>query len=138
MAHEIIAARALIARATGEQVDLFRPPYEGRTPAVDREVRSLGMLQVLWNVDSTDSVGGDYATIERVVLGGLDPGSIVLMHENHGQTIRALPTILKAVAHRHLQPVTIPELITLDPPSPEQLRSGLGGCPVSRAGGNGG
>lgn len=135
---QIAGARALIERAVGEPVDLFRPPYEGVSPAVQREVRALGMLEVLWNVDSRDSLGGDYATIERIVLAGLRPGSIILMHENHGQTIRALSTIFAALAREHLRPVTIPELVYRDPPTLAQLREGEAGCPVSLRGSSGG
>ena len=47
-------------------------------------VRSTGrgMLEVLWNVDSQDSLGDtNYLGIERDVIAGLPPGSIILMHE---------------------------------------------------------
>jgi peptidoglycan/xylan/chitin deacetylase (PgdA/CDA1 family) len=137
MVHEIAGARAFIERATREPVVLFRPPYDGRTPAIDGEVRSLGMLEVLWNVDSQDSLGANYAGIERNVIAGLKPGSIILMHENRGQTIRALPTIFVALKRDHLRAVTVPELVADDPPSFGQLRAGVGGCPISHRVGNG-
>jgi peptidoglycan/xylan/chitin deacetylase (PgdA/CDA1 family) len=88
-------------------------------------------------VDSRDSIGGNYAAIERNVIAGLRPGSIILMHENHGQTIRAMPTIFATLARRHLQAVTVPQLVAEDPPSLAALRAGIGGCAVSRRGGNG-
>lgn len=137
MAHEIAGAQALIQRTVDEPVVLFRPPYEGRSPAIDHEATSLGMLQVLWNVDSQDSLGANYAGIEQNVIGGLHPGSIVLMHENHGQTIRALPTIFAALSRRHLEAVTVPQLVAEDPPSVAQLRAGGLGCGVSRRTSNG-
>ena len=97
------------------------------------------MLEILWNVDSRDSLGDtNYLGIERNVLAGLRPGSIILMHENHGQTIRALPTIFAALARRRLRAVTVPELMSADPPSLAQLRHGPTGCRVSLAGSNGG
>jgi peptidoglycan-N-acetylglucosamine deacetylase len=137
MAQQIAGAKTLIERVTAQPVVLFRPPYEGRTPAIEREVRALGMLEVLWNVDSGDSLGADYAGIERNVLAGLHPGSIILMHENHGQTIRALLTVFAALAREHLRAVTIPELVEEDPPSPAQLRAGGRGCGASPQTGNG-
>lgn len=137
MVQEIAGARRLIESTVREPVDLFRPPYEGRTPAIDSEVRSLGMLEVLWNVDSQDSLGASYAGIERIVRAGLRPGSIILMHENHGQTIRALPVIFAALRRDRLQPVTIPQLVADDPPTLAQLRAGSGGCSVSLRTGNG-
>ena len=131
MVQEIVGARRLIERTTGQPVVLFRPPYEAMVPAIDHEVRSLGMVEVLWNVDSADSLGANYAGIEHNVLAGLHPGSIILMHENHGQTIRALPTIFAALKHDRLRAVTVPQLIAQDPPSPAQLRAGEAGCSVS-------
>jgi peptidoglycan/xylan/chitin deacetylase (PgdA/CDA1 family) len=137
MVQEIAGAKALIEHVTARPVVLFRPPYEGRTPAIEREVRALGMLEVLWNVDSGDSLGARYAGIERNVLAGLHPGSIILMHENRGQTIRALLTIFAALARDHLHAVTIPELVEEDPPSLAQLRAGGRGCGVWLQAGNG-
>ena len=138
MAWQIAAARTLIEGTVGRPIVLFRPPYEGRTPAIDHEAMSLGMLEVLWNVDSRDSLPDtNYLTTETNVIAGLRPGSIILMHENHGQTIRALPTIFAALARRRLRAVTVPELVSEDPPSLAQLRRGPGGCPVSLTGSNG-
>jgi peptidoglycan/xylan/chitin deacetylase (PgdA/CDA1 family) len=137
MVQEIAGAKALIEHVTGQPVVLFRPPYEGRTPAIEREVRALGMLEVLWNVESGDSLGANYAGIEHNVLAGLHPGSIILMHENRGQTIRALLTIFAALARDHLRAVTIPELVEEDPPSLAQLRAGGRGCEVWSRAGNG-
>jgi peptidoglycan/xylan/chitin deacetylase (PgdA/CDA1 family) len=138
MLQQIVGAKALIERTVGEPVVLFRPPYGGRTPAIQHEVTSLGMLMVLWNVDSADSLGANYARIEQNVIAGLRPGSIILMHENRGQTIRALPTIFAALSRRHLQAVTVPQLVAEDPPSLAQLRAGGAGCGVRRQVGNGG
>jgi peptidoglycan/xylan/chitin deacetylase (PgdA/CDA1 family) len=129
-AWQIAAAQRLIERTVHEPVLLFRPPYEAHTRAIDSEVKRLGMVEVLWNVDSADSLGGNYHRIERYVIAGLHPGSIILMHENHGQTIRALDVIFAALKRRHLQAVTVPRLIAEDPPSLAQLRRGYSGCAV--------
>jgi peptidoglycan/xylan/chitin deacetylase (PgdA/CDA1 family) len=137
MVEQIGGAKTLIEHATGERVVLFRPPYEGRTPAIDREAKALGLLEVLWNVDSGDSLGAEYAGIEHNVLAGLHPGSIILMHENHGQTIRALPRIFRALGEDHLRAVTVPELVEQDPPPLAQLRAGGHGCGVFKLAGNG-
>lgn len=135
---EIARARRLIEGTVGEPIVLFRPPYEGRNPAIDATVRRLGMLDVLWSVDTRDSEGANYAQIERNAIAGLVPGAIILMHENHGQTIRALPTVLAALARRHLRAVTVPQLVAEDPPSLAQLRAGVGGCAISGRPGSGG
>jgi hypothetical protein len=56
------------------------------------------------------------------------PGAIILMHENRGQTIRALTTLLPALRRRHLRSVSLPELLATDSPSVAQLRAGEGAC----------
>jgi peptidoglycan-N-acetylglucosamine deacetylase len=134
---EIAGDQRLIERTVDEPVLAFRPPYEGHTRAIDAEVKRLGMVEVLWNVDSADSLGANYRGIEQNVIAGLYPGSIILMHENRGQTIRALDVIFAALRHRHLEAVTVPQLIAEDPPSLAQLRKGYDGCSVKLRSGSG-
>lgn len=132
---EMARTQSLLVRVSGAPVQLFRPPYGGRDRTIDAIARRLGMVEVLWTVDSADSLGASYARIEHNVIAGLHPGAIILMHENHGQTIRALPTILPAITARHLRAVTLPELLSSDPPTPAQLRAGGLGCGGQLGGG---
>jgi hypothetical protein len=53
------------------------------------------------------------------------------MHENRGQTIRALDHVLNTLRHKRLRPVTVPELLAADPPSAAQLAAGPNGCGAS-------
>lgn len=125
---EIVRAQEEIARASGGPVFLFRPPYESMDETVASIVHAHRLLEILWDVDSQDSLEGDYAEIAQKVIAGLRPGSIVLMHENHGQTIRALPYIFAAMRRRGLRAVSVPQLLTEDPPSMAQLDAGWSGC----------
>jgi peptidoglycan/xylan/chitin deacetylase (PgdA/CDA1 family) len=127
---EIVRTQAALARSTGGPVFLFRPPYGGHNATIDGIVRAHGLLQILWTVDSADSLGADYAQIERNVIGGLRPGAIILMHENHGQTVRALLNIFAALRSRHLRAVSVPQLLTDDPPSVARVRGGVASCGV--------
>ena len=129
MANEIAAAQNAIEKAGGRPVTLFRPPYGARTPTIDAEAKSLGMLEVLWSIDSLDSQGADWNGITKEVLDNIRTGSIILFHENRGQTIRALKfNILPALHRRGFKTVTIPQLLVLDPPSVKQLKAGPAGC----------
>ena len=120
-----------ITAESGQHVELFRPPYGLHNAVVDGIARHLGLLEILWDVDSADSLGANYAQIIRTVEAGLRPGAIILMHENHGQTMRALDTLLPELHRRHLQSVSVPELLAMDPPSVSQIRKGQAGCGVS-------
>jgi peptidoglycan-N-acetylglucosamine deacetylase len=129
IAQEMASAQNAIERASGRPVTLFRPPYGARDARVDAEAKSLGMLQVLWSIDSLDSQGADWNGITREVLNNVRTGSIVLFHENRGQTIRALKfNILPALRKRGFRTVTIPQMLVLNPPSLKQLKRGPAGC----------
>lgn len=128
---EIAQGKAMALHAAGPPIELFRPPYGRHDAAIDREVRRQGMAEILWSVDSTDSrvsPPADFHEISAHVRAHARPGSIVLMHENRGQTIRAVRSILPALKRRHLRLVTVPELLAADPPSAAQLKAGLKGC----------
>jgi peptidoglycan/xylan/chitin deacetylase (PgdA/CDA1 family) len=129
IAKEIASAQNAIEKASGRPVTLFRPPYGARNAMIDAEAKSLGMLQVLWSIDSGDSQGADWNGITREVLTKVRTGSIILFHENRGQTIRALKfKILPALRKRGFTTVTIPELLVKNPPSLKQLKAGPAGC----------
>ena len=72
---EIAGAKRAIERSSGAPVFLFRPPYGARDAATDGLVGSLGLLEVLWTVDSRDSLGASYAQIEHNRDRGPAPGS---------------------------------------------------------------
>jgi peptidoglycan/xylan/chitin deacetylase (PgdA/CDA1 family) len=115
--NQIVWTKNAIARATGEEARLFRPPYGARNARVDKVARRLGIVEVLWSIDSGDSQGKNWRQVGREVLRNVQPGSIVLMHDNRGQTVRALRRlILPGLVKRGLIPVTVPELLMLDPP----------------------
>ncbi len=125
---QIARTRHGIARAAGERVVLFRPPLERHDHRVDAYVRSLGMLQVLWSVDSGDSQQASADRIFRTVRESVSPGDIVLLHENRETTQRALPRILELIERRGYTTVTVPRLLAVDPPTREQLRQHT--CPA--------
>jgi peptidoglycan/xylan/chitin deacetylase (PgdA/CDA1 family) len=129
MKSEIASTQTELQRSTGRRITLFRPPYGAHNAAIDRQVRALGLLQVLWSIDSLDSQGADWRGITKEVLDNVRPGSIILFHENRGQTIRALKwNIFPGLRRRHFKTVSIPELLALDPPTRKQLRAGPAGC----------
>lgn len=118
-----------IRRATGEQVRIFRPPYGAHDSSTRKIARSLNMPIILWNVDSEDALGANSKQISRFVKRGLKPGSIILLHENRGQTLRAMKyTILPALKKSGMTPVTVPQMLAGNPPTAEQLSKGRKGC----------
>ena len=120
---QLLRTQAAIVRATGGvRPILFRPPYGVGTPAEAAAVHALPLVDVRWSVDSLDSrPGANAGSVVRNVRAELRPGAIVLLHDIHPWTVAALPRILRALRHRGLTPVTIPELVALDPPAHAEL-----------------
>ncbi|MEV6975758.1 polysaccharide deacetylase family protein [Kitasatospora sp. NPDC093806] len=117
-----------VARVTGEAPTRFRPPYGGLTPEVLATLAEHPGTVTLWDVDSRDWSRPGPERIAETVLGGVRPGSVVLMHEgagDRGQTVRALPSIIEGLLERGLEPVTVGELAAV-PAAPA-------GVPVTRS-----
>jgi peptidoglycan/xylan/chitin deacetylase (PgdA/CDA1 family) len=132
MSSELSRTQSAIARLVGEPVRLFRPPYEAHSKAIDAEARKLGMLEVLWSIDTQDSEGAVTRQIGDTVANDVQPGSVILMHDNRGQTTAALRyRILPTLRRLGLRTVSVPELVATDPPTTAQLRAGLAGCAKS-------
>jgi peptidoglycan/xylan/chitin deacetylase (PgdA/CDA1 family) len=121
---ELLRTQYAIAQDVGRKPDLFRVPYALHTARVDAIARSMGLLEVFWDVDARDDVpNAKVSDVVRNVVRGLRPGAIVELHDMHPWTVAALPRILDAIAARGLRAVSVPELLALDPPAPHQ------GCP---------
>jgi peptidoglycan-N-acetylglucosamine deacetylase len=127
-ADQISRTAKAITAVTDAPVRLVRPPAGARNPAIDSVARAEEMLAVLWDVDTHDVEGADAPAIVAAVRRGAKPGSIVLMHDNEPQALAALPGVLAELQRKRLEPVTVPELVALDPPSPAQLDAGPRGC----------
>ena len=118
---ELGLTQRAIDQDAGVRPRLFRSPYELHSRATDAIVRSFGLLQVLWSVDSRDDVpNARVANVVRNVVAGLQPGAIVELHDIHPWTVQAVPLILRAIAMRGLRAVSVPELLALQPPAPDQ------------------
>jgi peptidoglycan/xylan/chitin deacetylase (PgdA/CDA1 family) len=114
---EILRAKKVIEKAIGQTINLYRPPLGSHDAYVDKFVVDHDMLEIVWSLDSRDSLGASTEQIVRNVKNGISPGDIILLHENRGTTRNALPQILQIVADAGLKPVTVPELLAQDPPT---------------------
>jgi peptidoglycan-N-acetylglucosamine deacetylase len=111
---QLSRTRDRIKRATGFTPCLFRPPYGAVDRALIGRARALGMMTINWDVDPRDwSTPGTSAIYSRVVS-ATRPGSIILMHEGggpRGQTVAALPSIIRTLRARGYKFATVSELL---------------------------
>lgn len=109
---------------------LFRPPYASFNADTIELLDHRRLLMVLWSIDTGDYLDPGSEVIAERALEGVGPGSVILMHDGGGdrtETIEALPKIIKGLHKRHLQPVTVPELLISDPPPRDQSLEELSG-----------
>jgi peptidoglycan/xylan/chitin deacetylase (PgdA/CDA1 family) len=125
---ELGDTKRILERTTGRRVDLMRPPFGSRDARTDRATTRLGMVPVLWDVDTRDSAGAGSDQIVANAEAGMRPGAIILMHDTYDRTLAALPRILAAAKRKGVRLVSVSQLLALDPPTEAQVRAGGMGC----------
>lgn len=108
---ELTRTSMAIQRATGKSVTLMRPPYGARNHAVDVAVRQAGLTEVLWDVDTLDWQHRNSAYVTKRALRKTRRGSIVLMHDIHPTTVKAVPGLVRQLRERGYTLVTVSELL---------------------------
>lgn len=101
-----------VRAATGAPPDVIRYPYGANsvriTALMDRPV-------IFWNVDSGD---WDHHTADQIVRGVVahtHSGSIVGLHDTHGNTIAAIRPVIQLLRDRGYEFVTVSRLLTGQP-----------------------
>ena len=102
VASQLRRTNEVIRQATVTDPDEWRPPYGATSDLVEAAAHDVGLnSMVLWTVDTHDWADPPATTIQDRVLQGVQPGSIVLLHDGTGQnTPEALPMILDGLAER--------------------------------------
>jgi peptidoglycan/xylan/chitin deacetylase (PgdA/CDA1 family) len=122
-----------VQRITGGRPYLFRPPFGARSARVDSIAAGLGLLDVLWNIDSGDASEASTppsAAIVQNLATQVRAGGIVLLHEDETvpRTVDAMKQFLPQLRQLGLHAVTVSDLLRLDPPNLQELPNGVGGC----------
>jgi len=98
---ELSQTQNVLQSATGTAPRLFRPPY-GETNATLKSVEaSLGLREIIWDVDSQDWNGASTAQIVAANA-RLTNGQVILMHDFPANTIAAIPQIVAGLNSRNL------------------------------------
>jgi peptidoglycan/xylan/chitin deacetylase (PgdA/CDA1 family) len=116
---QITDAANAIHRAGAPYPKLWRPPYGSFGSTTLQTLRRVGMLMVLWSVDTSDYARPGVARIVFAAVSGASPGAIILMHDGGGprsETVAALPRIIAGLRQHHFKLVTVAQLIADDPP----------------------
>jgi peptidoglycan/xylan/chitin deacetylase (PgdA/CDA1 family) len=77
----------LLTQITGEPVRWFRPPRGMTDRPTWSLMRSRGLTTVMWSVDGVDCRLRDPVEIAAGVLNTIEPGGIVLLHDNNANML---------------------------------------------------
>lgn len=109
---EVVLTSDAVEAACGVRPRLFRPPGGG----IDfGAVRSLASTEiegvVLWSIDPSDWTDQSREITWQRISDSLHPGAVILLHDTHEETLRALPLLLDLIQARGFEIVTVSELI---------------------------
>ncbi|MEW8967488.1 polysaccharide deacetylase family protein [Exiguobacterium alkaliphilum] len=110
---ELTAVDTQIEAIIGEPAYLVRPPYGSKNEVVERTIESRGQTLALWTVDSLDWSHRDASQMHELIMGGIHPNAVVLMHDIHESTAEGLPRVLASLQEEGYEFVTMSELLTI-------------------------
>ena len=106
-----------ITSATGVRPTLLRPPYGSITSRQKHWLRDdLGYEIILWDVDPLDWKNPGPNVVTNRIVKETRPGSIILSHDIHPQTVEAMPQVLRELEEKGFKFVTVSELLKMATP----------------------
>lgn len=98
MARELQAAQDTLTAITGQRPVFFRAPAGLRNPFLDPVLTRLGLRLASWSARGFDTRISDAARVQGQLLGGLQAGAILLLHDGHAaRTARGIPVVLEVL-----------------------------------------
>lgn len=101
----------LVKSITGQPTTLFRPPYGEYNDSVVRVSRQEGYECVQWNVDSLDWKNISSEDMVRRCTKDVNPGDIVLFHNDSKYILEALPAILEYYTQKGYKIIPVSQLL---------------------------
>ncbi len=111
MRQELAGMSDKLEALTGVRPTLFRPPYGDYNNQVITVARSEGYEAVQWSVDSLDWKNKGAQDLIRRATTNIQPGDIILFHNDSKYILDALPSILSFYQEQGFQLIPVGELL---------------------------
>lgn len=106
-----------IYAACGVRPTLLRPPYGSITKRQKSWIHQhFGLHIILWSVDPLDWKKPGEAVVRSRIVNGTHSGAIILAHDIHGATVRAMPETFDQLLAKGYKFVTVSELLAMEQP----------------------
>lgn len=109
---EIDRTQEIVWRTVGALPVTMRPPYgaiTGRQSHMLADQRSIPTI--MWSVDTQDWRRPGSSIVADRMVRGARAGAVILAHDIHGPTVRAIPAAIEGIAARGFDFVTVSQLL---------------------------
>jgi peptidoglycan/xylan/chitin deacetylase (PgdA/CDA1 family) len=139
---EIDDAQALVERATGMDIVLFRAPFGVRCARLEEALDARHLTHIHWDIDPQEwKTHNTELTRQRIISGiahlGDGERAVVLSHDIHPETIQAIPAVLTWIDEENARRRAAgrKEIRVLDPAAIalEKVLPGVGGAVAGAA-----
>jgi peptidoglycan/xylan/chitin deacetylase (PgdA/CDA1 family) len=121
----------VIRAAIGKSPTLMRPPYGSITAREKKWIHSeFGYTTILWDVDPLDWKRPGSSVVASRIVRETRPGSIILSHDIHPGTIKAMPEVFDKLQAKGFKFVTVSQLIAMGKPMAPKETGAAGSAPV--------
>jgi peptidoglycan/xylan/chitin deacetylase (PgdA/CDA1 family) len=112
--HQVIDTANVLRSITGKWPRVFRPPYGGTSPTLNKIIRAAyNMKVILWSVDPDDWKRPGPAVVAQRLIDGARSGAIMLAHDIQPGTIEAAPQMFDTLLAKGFKFVTVSQLLDL-------------------------
>lgn len=112
---ELVRTQTAIREATGMTPNFFRPPMGLSNPRTFRVARGLGLAVIGWSARGLDTRCSDPETIVARIVGQLQPGGIILLHDGNipaGRLVVTVKLLLAKLRERDYEVVRLDKILT--------------------------
>jgi peptidoglycan-N-acetylglucosamine deacetylase len=111
---QLARTETAIKETTGVRPVTMRPPYGALSQRQRQWVHGeFGYKIVMWSVDPLDWKKPGASVVANRIVGAAKNGAIILAHDIHPQTVRAMPETLDRLRAKGFQFVTVSELLAM-------------------------
>ena len=96
-----------VKNVLGYEPELVRPTYGAVN---DKVKKNAPYPLIFWSVDTTDWKKDDAKSVEKYVLKHAKDGEIILLHDIHKSTVRAMKTVIPKLQDKGFQLVTVSQM----------------------------
>lgn len=111
---ELLDNAKMITEVTGQKPYLFRPPFGAYNNRVIQVAQGANIIPIQWSIDSLDWKNLSAEEIYQRVIKRIQPGAIILFHNDGTHTPQALEPIIQYLKKEGYSIVPISELIYKD------------------------